>query len=632
MNVMERFLSFNNNPTKIQNIGFIGSTGDAFVTKLSSFNVYRPVLDDCFSMIFPDTQIAHVDYLITRIQFRSSKAATFRVRAFDLDLINEGDFFTYICMNKLQGELQDSPLIAVEGASIFSGTKIICIHRSGVICSSTDVSRFLLRSKEVEIDFGYILSHLDSPLLVRSSSKHYPERFMDSVGPYFVSFTQVDSNADYRLSGSDYFDPVYRVEKRYFGNDLLLYLKNVQEQIIPDLEELASPDHYTSQDNVEKYLRICGLQNYMDAERIVIAIRDSSFKGLKRVLIRGEGFGFLVYHFSRYLPGLEVYGYEPSVEMRKVAASLGIKVHEVLNLDTSSYDYEIMMNVLSMGLQPLLPKVIIYDHYYLFEGNEGFVTSGGLMFRGLTPCINVLKCNNKRVVYSTAMHDGILHVEQREAAERVYNTIGAKGFSLTIKLESFGFPAHRVAKKMVDVTAFAFTTNASLNVGMNSLVPNYIVDKKSISHAFLIIPGCMDDWAKDLKFEHNGFHYIGVPSGDYNVCTSYRIPNDDRVKSFFTVKTERFFISRFKLNEANKYEVFYLNTKMNGFDKGVIFFLYPRYTSYGKLYYPYRPRLFISGKSPPFDGLEFCHDIDNSHGIYRVLAGEHVYSITPSMK
>jgi hypothetical protein len=88
-----------------------------------------------------------------------------------------------------------------------------------------------LSEKEITFD-GLVASLGDGDSrFVRSNVKIFHERMKDDFGCFYLSCDDTEEPANYRLVGSDFFDPVYVVTKRYFNDGLEGYLRAVHDKI-----------------------------------------------------------------------------------------------------------------------------------------------------------------------------------------------------------------------------------------------------------------------------------------------------------------------------------------------------------------------------------------------------------------
>jgi len=370
---------FHENPTG-KSVGSLGCSDSSFCLNLSNHVIFTLAPGRLQGVDF--NSIPFVAYTCTRIAFRSSREHVFFCASFDLDKVNEDNIYTMIMNNHYQNHLKNSKAFFDNNFAINRRVDFtIVLHRSGSPLDYNEVSRFILRSDELVLSLDGIAARLVdgvASMNVRCQSRSFPERMFDDKGKFFLMFNLVDEDAEYRLIGSGFKDPVYKVTKCYFGDGLFKYLSAIQDVVVTDLSILADPNFYRDGKNVEKYLQVVGKRNFIDAEKIVDAVACAYGPNkILNILVRGEGFGFLTYHFARRMPNVKVFSYEPSFEMRRVASEMGIFVGDMLTIAT--YDFEIMMNV-SNFIEPFIDSVIAYDSDHYFPGSNGFTSCGGLLF------------------------------------------------------------------------------------------------------------------------------------------------------------------------------------------------------------------------------------------------------------
>jgi SAM-dependent methyltransferase len=282
-----------------------------------------------------------------------------------------------------------------------------------------------------------------------------------------------------------------------FDASLHKFLSEIRKDHDIDFSSLSL---YQTEGGVQQFLEAAGLDNFLDAQRIVTGLKGlPTAKAIKSVVSVGEGFGFLAYHFKKLMPWVHFVGVDTSSLMRQVAKSFGNLVLAERPVD-ESFDLEILMNVVAFGVQPSEYNCIVLDNDVYFKGSGDFVKKGALLCRGDYIPRTIISQKRRNFLYTTPCHRGNILCQQEEVIPRAVNTIGATICSTKLDLEDRRLPVSD------DPPTVQFIDTKVDHPGLEPDLPVYMVDR----YDYLISPEPLGQ--TDIV--------IGLPPGKYSYMTT----------------------------------------------------------------------------------------------------------------
>jgi len=501
----------------------------------------------------------------------------------DVEQVSSSDFTHFIRDNGLQLPLKNGRMF-VEDRHVIgwrSGPLVIVPIRQGVPLTKREVKVYFSKDILPQITEEDIRVKAIDGVAVRFKVRPQIRRYCDDCGLfYFLSYEVVCIKPSFSFGSTSVGDPVFYVERRYMEDSLDSYLSAIADMALPDLGVLASPSFYGDVNSCSSMLQAVGYRNFQDAYRIVEGLlKVYSPTDKFSVLSRGEGFGFLMYHFSREFPNAHFYGYDTSEAMCSIAKELGTVVHSEPPADGVEFDLEILMHVISLGVLPTQKRVIVLDEDRHFEGSSSFRRCGALSFKGMVPFLTDIKVEHKRnFSYSAACHRAVVNVEQSASLHLAVNTIGATLVSETLELID---RSYKVSDSAATVVFLSMSEPYPKEISAD--LPVYLVDQ----HNFLTIPGVLEDV---LDFTMDAPVVVGVPIGNFSFL-SRSVYDSSAVVSSALIDGMKTFL--FSFNVSSRSFFFSLPVVVRGFVRNVSFVYSPFFSSQSPPFFPYIARVKI---------------------------------------